>query len=131
MFTCGSSSDLGRCPSLGQQQAYGGITRVMQLNTCTEPNEMGQLRQYVSRTLCRENNIEVGVFQITERLLKRRGQPCGIYFCLHGPRSVKLTAIWETEKNTILFYGSTGERFKQTKLNDSPDLKDQPEIANF
>lgn len=131
MFTCGSSSDLGRCPSLGWQQAYGGITRVMQLNTCIELNEMGQLRKYVSRTLCHENNIEVGVFQITERLLKRRGQPCGIYFCLHGPRSVKLTAIWETEKNTILFYGSTGERFKQTKLNDPPDLKDQPEIANI
>jgi len=103
----------------------------MQLTTCTELNDLGQLRQYVSRTLCRENNIEVGVFQITERLLKRRGRPCGIYFCLHGPRSVKLTAIWETEKNTILFYGSTGERFKQTKLEDSSELQDQPEFANI
>ena len=94
----------------------------MQLTTSAEFNDLSQLRHYVSNTLCRENDIEVGVFQITERLLKRRGQTCGIYFCLHGPRSVKLTAIWETDKNMILFYGSTGERFKQTKLTDSPAI---------
>lgn len=101
----------------------------MQL-TRAEFNDVCQLRHYVAQTLCRENDIEVGVFQITERVLKRRGRPCGVYFCLHGPRSVKLTAIWETEKNTILFYGSTGERFKQTRLKDSPDIQDQPEIAH-
>ena len=98
--------------------------------TRAEFHDYRQLRQYVSHTLCRENDIEVGVFQVTERILIRRGRPCGIYFCLHGPRSVKLTAIWETDKNTILFYGSTGERFKQTKLTDSPNIaEDQPEIA--
>lgn len=47
---------------------------------------------------------------MTERILVRGGNPCGIFFCVHGPRSVKLTAIWETERNTILFYGSAGER---------------------
>jgi hypothetical protein len=31
-------------------------------------------------------------------------------FCLHGPRSVKLTAVWETISNTVLFYDSTGQR---------------------
>ena len=100
----------------------------MQL-TRAEFHDVRQLRTYVAQTLCRENDIEVGVFQITERVLKRRGRTCGVYFCLHGPRSVKLTAIWETDKNTILFYGSTGERFKLTRLSDSPDIKDQPEIA--
>ena len=74
-----------------------------------------QLRQFISHTLCQENDIETGAFQITERILMRREQPCGIFFCLHGPRNVKLTAIWETDKNTILFYGSTGEKFQKTK----------------
>jgi hypothetical protein len=73
--------------------------------------------------LCQENDFEVGVFQITERLLMRAGEPCGIFFCLHGPRSVKLTAVWETEKNKVLFYGSTGERFLTTKLETSPELE--------
>ncbi|MEM9656755.1 MAG: hypothetical protein AAF961_00205, partial [Planctomycetota bacterium] len=45
------------------------------------------------------------------------GQPCGIHFCLHGPRALKLTAIWETDRNTILFYGSRGERVRRTILD--------------
>ena len=93
----------------------------MQLTTSAEFNDLSQLRHYVSNTLCRENDIEVGVFQITERLLKRRGQTCGIYFCLHGPRSVKLTAVWECKDNSIRFYGSNGEKFKTINLESGND----------
>lgn len=94
-----------------------------------ELRNLPQLRQFVSNTLCTENDIEVGVFQVTERILTRRGNRCGIFFCLHGPRSVKLTAIWETDKNTILFYGSTGERFQKTNLTQSSNIV--PEIAKI
>ena len=59
---------------------------------------------------------------MTERILLRSGAPCGIYFCLHGPRSVKFTAIWETDRNTILFYNSNGERFHKTQLTRAPNL---------
>ena len=45
-------------------------------------------------------------------------------FCLHGPRAVKFTAIWETEHNRVLFYGSTGERFQKTHLIEAPPLQD-------
>ncbi|MHA1564418.1 MAG: hypothetical protein ACTSX7_03805 [Alphaproteobacteria bacterium] len=58
---------------------------------------------------------------MTERILVRGGKPCGIYFCLHGPRSTKFSAIWETDRNRILFYGSSGERFLKTQLNDFPE----------
>ena len=89
----------------------------------TELNSIPQLRKFIAQTLCHENDFEVGVFQITERLLMRAGEPCGIFFCLHGPRSVKLTAVWETQKNKVLFYGSTGERFLTTNLETSPELE--------
>ena len=84
--------------------------------------DLSELRNYVSRILCQRNDIEVGVFQISERVLTRRGKPCGIFFCLHGPRSVKLTAIFETDKNCVLFYGSSGEKFQKTKLTQTPTL---------
>jgi hypothetical protein len=71
--------------------------------------------------------LEVNVFNITERILLRGGEPCGIFFCLHGPRSVKLTAVWETERNTILFYGSGGQRTHRTRLVAAPVL--QPQAA--
>ncbi|MDZ4817438.1 MAG: hypothetical protein SGJ20_00540 [Planctomycetota bacterium] len=74
------------------------------------------LREYVVTTLCDHDLLELGAFPVTERILIRNGKPCGIFFCLYGPRAVKLTAIWETERNSILFYSSTGERFHKTQL---------------
>lgn len=84
---------------------------------------LDELRTYVNQILCLYNQLEVGAFQLTERILIRSGDPCGIYFCLHGPRAVKLTAIWETQHNTVLFYDSTGERFQRTQLMDAPRLE--------
>ena len=81
--------------------------------------DLQSLREYVEQTICEQNELEVGAFAMTERILVRGGSPCGIYFCLHGPRSVKLTAIWETDRNTILFYGSGGERQRRTQLKRS------------
>lgn len=86
-------------------------------------DDLDDLRRYVCQTLCEENDFEIGAFEITERFLVRGGAPCGIYFCLHGPRSVKLTAIWETDRNTILFYGSGGERLRRTQLTQAPNLE--------
>jgi hypothetical protein len=77
---------------------------------------LADLRQYVYSTLCNHHDLVVGAFSMSERILVRSGKPCGIYFCLHGPRSVRLTAIWEIERNTILFYGATGEKLSKTQL---------------
>ena len=74
------------------------------------------LRAYVNEILCHRDQLQIGAFQMTERLLVRSGKPCGIYFCLHGPRSVKFTAIWDAQGNRVLFYGSTGERFHKAQL---------------
>ncbi len=79
-------------------------------------DDLQSLREYVHATICNQNELEVGVFEVTERILLRGGKPCGLYFCLHGPRSVKLTAIWETDRNTVLFYGSNGERQLRAQL---------------
>jgi hypothetical protein len=78
--------------------------------------DLYDLRKYVHDTLCEQNELVSGAFAMTERVLIRGQKPCGMYFCLHGPRSVKLTAIWETDRNTILFYGSNGERLQKTQL---------------
>jgi hypothetical protein len=85
-------------------------------------DNLDDLRSYVHNTICQQNELQVGAFSITERLLVRGRRPCGIFFCLHGPRSVKLTAIWETDRNTILFYSSSGERVGRTQLIQAPAL---------
>lgn len=80
-------------------------------------HNLNDLRNYVHCILCEQNELARGSFEITERILVRGKKACGIYFCLHGPRSVKLTAIWETERNTILFYSSSGTRTGTTQLH--------------
>src|SRR5688572_13524207 len=84
--------------------------------------DLNELKNYVHRTICDQNELELGVFPFAERILARSGKPCGIFFCLYGPRSVKFTAIWESERNTVLFYGSSGERIMKTQLMQSPRL---------
>src|SRR5262245_13930374 len=98
-------------------------TEIAMLPDTQRLQNLENLRDYVSQILCQHDQLELGAFRITERLLVRGGQPCGIFFCLHGPRSLKVTAIWETERNTILFYNSTGERFHRTQLTRAPVLE--------
>ena len=37
--------------------------------------------------------------------------------------AVRFTAIWETDRNQILFYGPQGERFLKTQLLEAPPLE--------
>jgi hypothetical protein len=85
-------------------------------------DNLNDLRTYVQETICDQNELQPGAFQVTERILIRGRRPCGIFFCLHGPRSVKLTAIWETDRNTVLFYNSVGERVRKIQLVQAPCL---------
>ncbi|GAB6167204.1 hypothetical protein JCM19992_32040 [Thermostilla marina] len=91
---------------------------------CARLTTIEELREYVYHTLCEHDFLQPDYFPMTERMLFRKGKPCGIFFCVHGPRAVKLTAIWETEQNQILFYGSTGERFLVVQLAESPALQE-------
>ena len=93
------------------------LTRFQQLENLNE------LRQYVNTTICGHYQLKAGAFQMTERVLVRGGKPCGMYFCLHGPRATKFIAIWETDRNQVLFYGSRGERFLKTQLHESSMLE--------
>jgi hypothetical protein len=81
-----------------------------------EIQSLDELRGYVHETLCQFDQLETGAFPMTERVLLRGGKRCGLHFCLHGPRSVRFSAIWETEHNTVRFYSSSGQRFQKTQL---------------
>ena len=83
---------------------------------------MEELRRYVADTLSNLELLKSDQFQLSQRILHRDGKPCGIHFCLHGPRALRLSAIWETDQNSILFYGSCGRRLHRTKLVKSPQL---------
>jgi len=93
------------------------VTRFQHIDTLQD------LRHYITTILCDRYQLQLGAFRMTERVLVRGGKPCGIYFCLYGPRMLKFTAIWETDRNQVLFYGSHGERFQKTQLTEAPRLE--------
>ncbi|QDS97594.1 hypothetical protein HG15A2_08570 [Adhaeretor mobilis] len=82
------------------------------------------IRKYINQTLSQIEQLQPDRFELTETPLWRSGRPCGMSFCLHGPRAVRLTAVWETDGNTILFYGSQGERVQRTHLAAAPAIED-------
>lgn len=81
-----------------------------------------ELRKYVAETLGKLESLSADRFPLTEDVLFRAGKPCAIYFCLHGPRQVRLSALWETDNNRILFYSSCGRRAIETQLSLSPKI---------
>ncbi|WP_442509654.1 hypothetical protein SH528x_001242 [Novipirellula sp. SH528] len=85
---------------------------------CITPNRVDYqtLCANVERRLCELGHLESKQFPMTQREVIRGGKPCGMYFCLHGPRSVKLTAICDFTKNTIIYYGSDGIRRESATL---------------
>lgn len=99
---------------------------MLALNSSLQIQDLNDLRTFVHHTLCEQNELEPSAFDVTERILVRGKRPCGIFFCIHGPRSVKLTAIWETDRNTILFYSSSGQRTLKTQLVQAPSLVEMP-----
>lgn len=84
--------------------------------------DLNGLENFVHRTLCQHEQLETHAFPLTARPLARGGEFCGIFFCLHGPRSVKITAIWDFQRNTIFFYGADGQRIFTRKLFRTPRL---------
>ena len=78
--------------------------------------DMDSLKQKVELRLCEIGSLVPNQFPMTEREVVRGGKSAGIYFCVHGPRSVKLTAICDFVKNTIIYYGSDGVRKQSESL---------------
>ena len=80
------------------------------------------VRSYVAETLSRIETLDPQQYPLSQHILMRSGAPCGIHYCLHGPRAVCLTAIWDADRNAILFYSSRGERVQRTRLLAAPAL---------
>ena len=75
-----------------------------------------QLRLFVHIALCRKENLLEHHFPMTELELRQNGSRCGFQYVLHGPRSVKLAAVWSSSSNEVLLYDATGNRFSRIRL---------------
>ena len=86
------------------------------LNTTATLPTLDELRQYVHAQLCAKESLLEDQFITQEEPLLMRGSVCGRQFQLHGPRSIRLGAIWANDKNLIYFYDTQGERYLRVQL---------------
>ncbi|MBC8291033.1 MAG: hypothetical protein H8E37_12025, partial [Planctomycetes bacterium] len=75
-----------------------------------------ELRDFVHLTLCAKENLVEEQFQLQERDLKKLGKPCGLQFSLFGPRQVRLSAVWASDRNVLYFYDTRGTRYLKVQL---------------
>jgi hypothetical protein len=79
------------------------------------------VRRHIRAVLCQHDQLDPERTPLYQGTITRRGQPCGLFFQLKGPRMVKTYAIWAGEEARILFYDSTGARFAESRLSEGPD----------
>ncbi len=92
------------------------IARTMGIDTRFD---LQKLRSFVMEELSNQNGLLPDAFPMTQRVLYKQGISCGIFYCLHGPRSVRLTAVLDTQTARVLFYDSKGHRTTSHNLNGS------------
>ena len=85
---------------------------------------LDQVRSFVLTRLAELDDLDGEAFPLTERVVNRDGKPCGLSFCLHGPRSMQLTAVWDVGRRQIVFYNSHGDRTRRCRLTKSPPAEE-------
>jgi hypothetical protein len=84
--------------------------------TVDDIRTVDDLRRFIHETLCAKENLVAEQFAISEVRLIRGGELCGLQFCVRGPRSVRLAAIWAADRNTIYLYDAKGQRYSKICL---------------
>ena len=82
---------------------------------------LDDLRQYVRKTLCEHDKLDFEESPFYEGTITRRGQPCGLFLQVQGPRLLKVYALWAADEHRILFYDAMGVRFHEVRVSEAPD----------
>ena len=77
---------------------------------------LDDLRRFVHSLLCQKENLLPDQFRTSEVALVRQNELCGLQFCLRGPRSVRLAAVWAADHNVVYFYDAKGTRYAKLRL---------------
>jgi hypothetical protein len=90
--------------------------------TVDEVRTLDELRRFIHRTLCQKENLLDDQYRTTELRLICGERVCGLQFCLRGPRSVRLAAVWVADHNLIYLYDACGKRYSKLQLKNPVPL---------
>jgi hypothetical protein len=97
--------------------------------TVDDVHTLDDLRGFIHNTLCKKENLLADQFKLSVLRLMRQDQLCGLQFCLRGPRSVRLAAIWAADQNTVYLYDARGARYAKLRLTNRVSLQQHAPAA--
>src|SRR4051812_9435492 len=82
-----------------------------------------ELAAFVHQVLCDKDALDPAQTPLFRTPLKKAGRACGLVFHVEGPRLLRTSAVWSADDDRIIFYDSTGVRFREVKLSESPSAE--------
>lgn len=81
-----------------------------------------ELAGFVHAVLCDKDSLDPAQAPLFRTPLQRGGRPCGVVFHVEGPRLLRTSAVWSGDDGRIIFYDSSGLRFKEVALSEAPQV---------
>jgi hypothetical protein len=91
-------------------------------SSVTAFSTVDELAAYVHGVLCEKDNLEAKQTPLYRTPLVKRGRDCGMVFHVEGPRLLRTSAVWTADADRIIFYDSTGTRFRTVELSEGPAM---------
>jgi len=82
-----------------------------------------ELAGFVHAVLCDKDALDPTQSPLFRTSLRRGDRVCGLVFHVEGPRMMRTSAVWSADDDRIIFYDSSGLRFRRVDLSESPPLR--------
>lgn len=83
---------------------------------------VADLAGYVHAVLCDKDALDPTQAPLFRTPLKRGGRACGVVFHVEGLCLLRTSAVWSGDDGRIIFYDSSGLRFREVTLSENPEL---------
>jgi hypothetical protein len=87
------------------------------------------LAGFVHAVLCEQDALDPHQTPLFRTPLVKAGRTCGVVFHVEGPRLLRTSAVWTADDDRVIFYDSTGQRFREVRLSESPAPADLPGLT--
>jgi hypothetical protein len=74
------------------------------------------LAAFVHAALCEKDALDPRQAPLFRTPLRRAGRTCGLVFHVEGPRLLRTSAVWSADGDRVIFYDSTGTRFREISM---------------
>ena len=88
-----------------------------------------ELAAFVHQVLCDRDALDPTQTPLFRTPLKKAGRACGVVFHVEGPRLLRTSAVWSADGDRIIFYDSTGVRFREVTMSEGPNAADLPGLT--